>query len=163
MSEPVVSTDEVAAEAQIKAQELRAFLSKSRDILSADQLVSLVAPRAHFEVDFPKLHCYFFTVDGVLMGRKVVGALFAGEPMLIHAPNFLQAQELANQGLRSTVDLLHKEYETRGLRGADLSPVEQGLAKEVAGGRGREGDQLRKLPKMKAIMEHVIGGLPWRW
>ncbi len=158
----VVSSDEVAAEAQAQAAKLREFLVKSRDILNADQLVSLVSPRARFEVDFPKLQAYFFTVDGVLHGKKITGALFGGEPILVFAPTFLRAQELANSGLRSTVEFAIKEYETRGQR-AELSALEQGIAKDVAGRRSKEGDALAKLPKMRHMLEHVIGKMPWKW
>src|SRR3989337_557362 len=124
---------------QAKAIGINTELAQRRQILNADQLASLIAPRAHFECDFSKFRAYFFTIDGVLNGRKITGAMFAGECILIFAENFLKAQELANSGLRATVELLHKEYDTRSLRGADLSPVEQGLAKEVAGGRRAPG------------------------
>jgi len=103
-------------------QQINAELARRREILTADQLAALVAPRAHFETDFPDLKAYFFTIAGVLNGRKITGAMFAGECILIFAENFLKAQELANSGLRATVELLHKEYDTRSLRGADLSP-----------------------------------------
>lgn len=144
--------------AQLKAAEIREFLIKSRPILNADALASMISPRAHFEIEFSNLHCYFFTVDGMLHGKKIIGALFAGEPMLIRAANYAQAQELANQGLRYTIELLHKEYSTRPFR---LSPIAEGLAQDAAGRRGRAGDQLRKIPKMRAFLEHIIGGKPW--
>ena len=147
-------------EAQLQAEKIRAFLIQSRPILNADKLASMISPRAHFEIDFPNLHCYFFTIDGMLHGKKITGALFAGEPMLVRAANFLQAQELANQGLRHTIELLHREYNTREFR---LSPVAEGLAQDAAGRRGREGDKLQKLPKMKRFLEHIIGGAPWKW
>lgn len=150
----------VLDEAQLEARKLKAFLTKTRQILNADQLASMISPRAHFEIDFPRLHSYFFTVDGLLMGKKISGALFAGEPMLVRAANFLQAQELANQGLRHTIELLHKEYSSRPFR---LSPVAEGLAQDLAGRRGRSGDQLGKLPKMRKFLEHIIGGKPWIW
>lgn len=146
--------------AQLEARKLKAFLTKSRQILNADQLASMISPRAHFEIDFPKLHSYFFTVDGVLMGKKITGALFAGEPMLVRAVNYAQAQELANQGLRHTIELLHREFNTRPFR---LSPVAEGLAQDAAGRRGRPGDQLAKLPKLRAFLNHIIGEKPWRF
>ena len=150
---------------QAKAIGINTELAQRRQILNADQLASLVAPRAHFECDFAKFRAYFFTIDGVLNGRKITGAMFAGECILIFAENFLKAQELANSGLRATVELLHKEYDTRSLRGADLSPVEQGLAHEVAGRRSgvSEGPPLQKNPKLQHMIEHLIGGKPWRW
>lgn len=157
--EPITS-DAIATEAQREADKIRRFLLQSRVILNADQLASMISPRAHFEIDFPNLHCYFFTVDGMLHGKKIIGALFAGEPMLVRAANYAQAQELANQGLRHTIELLHKEYSSRPFR---LSPVAEGLAQDAAGRRGREGDKLAKLPKMRAFLEHIIGAKPWRF
>jgi hypothetical protein len=150
-------------EAQVKAVEIKTELAQRREVLNADMLAGLIAPRARFEREFEKLRAYFFTIDGMLNGRKVVGAMFAGECILVFADGILKAQELANSGLRSTVELLHREYETRGLRMDDLTPVEQGLAKDVAGRRGREGDGLATSPKMKHMLEHVIGGMPWKW
>lgn len=157
--EPITS-DAIATEAQREADKIRRFLLQSRVILNADKLASMISPRAHFEIDFPKLHCYFFTIDGVLNGKKITGALFAGEPMLVRAANYAQAQELANQGLRHTIELLHNEYASRPFR---LSPVAEGLAQDAAGRRGREGDKLAKLPKMKKFLDHIIGGKPWTW
>lgn len=157
-----ITLDSTEKAVQVKAIGINAELSRRRLILNSDQLAGLIAPRARFEQEF-EFRAYFFTIDGMLSGRKITGAMFAGECILVFADGVLKAQELANSGLRSTVELLHKEYDTRSLRGADLSPVEQGLANDIAGRRGRAGDGLAKMPKMKHMMEHIIGGLPWRW
>jgi hypothetical protein len=161
----IITSAPIIDEAQGKARALNSELAQKRIILNADQLASLIAPRAHYECDFSGVKrgekvAYFFTVDGVLNGRKIVGAMFAGEVALVFAANFLQAQELANQGLRATIDLLHKEYATRPFR---LSPVAEGLAQDAAGRRGRPGDNLQKLPKLRALLDHIIGGKPWSW
>jgi len=87
-------------------------------------------------------------------------ATAAAATMLVRGVNFAQAQETANQGLRHTVELLHKEYATRPFR---RSPAAEGLSQDVSGRRGRSGDQLTKLPKMKAFLDHIIGGKTWRW
>lgn len=158
-----VAPTPVESEAQAAARALERELVARRELLDADQLASLIAPRAHFEQEFARFGAYFFTVDGVLMGRKVVGAMFAGEVILVYADNFLQAQDLANRGLRETVRLLHEEYLTREFR---LSPMEQGMAQDAAGRRGRSSEPGRELsgnPKLKAMLAHVIGGLPWKW
>lgn len=150
--------------AQAKSIEIRTELAQRRRILSADQLANLIAPRGHFESEFPDLHAYFFTVDGVLNGRKIVGALFAGEVMLVFAPNFLIAQERANEGLRATKDLLYQEYETRKLRLADRTPMVQGLVAETGGRNAREGSEtLQRNPYLKHMLAHKLGGLPWKW
>lgn len=159
-----IRPDQVEPEAQAKATELNRELARRRLVLNADQLASLVAPRARFECDFlPRFQVYFFSIDGVLAGQKITGAMFAGECMLVRADNFAKANDLANAGLRATVDLLHREYETRSLRGDDFSPVERGLAKEVAGTRARPGGELKTAPKLKHMIEHVLGGKPWKW
>jgi len=164
VSEPgdkiVVTNSEVATEAQAKAKQINSELSKRREILTADQLVSLISPRARFECDFPDLNAYFFTIDGVLNGRKIAGAMFAGECILIFEDNYMKAADLANRGLRETVKLLHEEYETRDLR---LSPVAAGLAMDATGRKAKPGDQLQKLPKLRRLLEHLIGGKPWQW
>jgi hypothetical protein len=160
---PITLTEPADQEVQAKAQGINAELARRRQILNADQMTALVAPRARFETEFAKYGCYFFSINGVLNGRKITGAMFAGQCILVRAENFAKAQELANAGLRSTSELIHREYETRSLRGDDMSPIEQGIAKEVAGRRGREGDGLASNPKLKHMLEHVIGGLPWKW
>lgn len=141
-------------------------LAARRVVLTADQLASLIAPRARHEETFQKFEAHFFTIDGVLNGAKVRGALFANEAILVFAPTLIAAQELANSGLRTTIELLHKEYETRSLRMEDLSPIEAGLAQEVAGRKGNPsapGRELAHFPKMKAMIAHIMGGLPWKW
>jgi len=141
-------------------------LATRRVVLDADQLASLIAPRARHEDTFVKFEAHFFTIDGVLNGAKVRGALFAGEAILVFAPTLIAAQELANAGLRSTIELLHKEYETHSLQLDDLSPTEAGLAREVAGRRARPsapGGELRSFPKLRAVIAHVLGGQPFKW
>ena len=96
----------------------------------------------------------------VVEAERMVAINNQKETMLVRGVNFAQAQETANQGLRHTVELLHKEYATRPFR---RSPAAEGLSQDVSGRRGRSGDQLTKLPKMKAFLDHIIGGKTWRW
>jgi hypothetical protein len=61
------------------------------------------------------------------------------------------------------VKLLHEEFETRDAR---LSPMEQGMGHDAAGRRGRLSEPGRELagnPKLKALIAHVIGGMPWKY
>jgi len=85
-------------------------------MLTGDQLVSLVAPRARFEQHFPSLNAYFFTIDGVLNGTKIVGAMFGDSCMLVYASSKDKAMEQANAGVRTTITLLHDEYNSRNSR-----------------------------------------------
>jgi len=154
---------EINPEAQAAALALNTELAARRKILTGDELAALIAPRARHEVSYDKFSAHFFTIDGVLNGKKIQGAMFAGECMLIFAVGPQSAQELANSGLRRTIELLHEEYETRETR---LSPLEAGMVQDITGRRGKAsapGRELSTLPKLKAIMRHVIGGLPWKY
>ncbi len=163
----VIVPPAVEQAAQKRGQELEAGLVRTRENLNADMLAAMIAPRAHFEEEFNlpgEKRAFFFTVDGVLNGRKVIGALFAAQCMLIFAANYLEACDLANRGLRSTIELMHEEYEKRlANEAAANSAIMRGLQRDAGGRRGQDGDQLARLPKMKALMAHVIGGLPWKW
>jgi hypothetical protein len=149
-------TPEMTDSANAAGHNLAIELRDTRIVLNADMLASLVAPRANFETDFPNTidgkRAFFFTVDGVLNGKKVHGALFAGECILVFAENFLLAQQLANQGLRDTVRLLHEEYEARGTE----------IEIESGGRRTVEGAEERLDPFTKKMLAHVLGGLPWQ-
>lgn len=160
----------MSAEAQAKAIDFNTELQRRRRVLNMDELASMAAPRARFEREFAipgHQTCYFFSIDGVLNGRKIEGAIFAGECMLVQADNYFAAADLATRGLRATVEIAHEEYRTRELRGDDLSPTQRGLIHDaVAGRKGRvsaPGEELRSMPKLKAMIEHIIGGLPWKW
>jgi hypothetical protein len=158
-----MNDDAINHEAQAAAQVLNIELARHRKILNADELAALISPRARHEVSYDKFGAHFFTIDGVLNGKKIQGAMFAGECALIYAVGPKSAQELANAGLRSTIELIHEEYETRSAR---LSPVEAGIVQDIAGRRGqgsKPGQELAKLPKLKAMMAHKIAGLPWKW
>lgn len=165
----MTADDDQHAAAQARGEELARRLERRRDILTADMLSSMIAPRAHFEEEFNlpgEKRAFFFTVDGVLNGRRVIGALFAGECMLVFAHNFLEAQDLANRGLRSTIDLMHEEYDKRvANQAAENSAIMRGLQHEAGGRRAgsAQGPGLPRLPKMRALIEHVIGGKPWKW
>jgi hypothetical protein len=162
---PIDGPEQINLEAQHKAIELRDELRQRREILSADMLAGLVAPRARLEQSYTNLSAYFFTVDGVLNGRKISGALFAGECMLIFAPTEAAAQDLANRGLRSTIELMEQEFNDRVKRG-EVSPVEEGLQHESAGRHDLNPGSTINTPqmqKLKAIMATEIGKLPWKW
>lgn len=138
-------------------------------VLNMDQLASLISPRARFEQEFalpePYQKCYFFSIDGVLNGKKIEGALFAGQVILVQAENFLAAQDLANRGLRSTVEIAHEEYNTRELRAED-SPIAKGLRDDLAGRKMRvskPGEELASNPFLKSVIAAELGGLPWKF
>jgi hypothetical protein len=124
--------------AQGAATEFSVQLAKRRDILTADQLASLISPGVKFEDEYQLKDCkaFFFTINGVLHGRKIDGALFAGECILTYGNSVMDAKDLAVRGLRATVDLLHEEYATRNEREAvSDSPIIAGLDSPDIGGR----------------------------
>lgn len=164
-TEQVIDTSSTINEAQQKAQEINRELAVTRTILNADQLASLIAPRARLEKNFEKLNAYFFTIDGVLNGKKVQGALFAGECMLVFATTERHAQEQANAGLRATIELIHEEFDTRSQRELEAQGMTaKGLAVDAGGRKGSHPDKPPQVhPKLNAIMQHIIGGKPFKY
>lgn len=166
-------SDRVAGEAQGHAQAVEAELRAKREILTADMLASLIAPRARLEEWWPRLQAGLFSIDGVLHGKKIRGALFAGECVLVYAVSEAGAQDLANRGLRSTIELLHEEFDTRNTRALrGRSPAARGLSRDEigvgeSGGRrarpsGSPDEALHRLPFLKDLLATEIGGLPWK-
>jgi len=159
------TADAKVDQAQIHAAALNAELASRRMILNADQLSGLVSPRARMEASFPELHAYFFSIDGVLNGKKIAGAMFAGECMLVFSASEAGAQAQANAGLRSTIELLRDEFDTRNLR--VMSAVEAGLQSDVGGRKAGVTETpppaQKQRSKLLAMIEHIIGGKPWKW
>jgi hypothetical protein len=160
-------TPEQEATAQGKAREFQVGLAGTRKVLSADEFASLIAPGVRFEQEFkfPDKSAFFFTINGVLNGKKVEGALFAAECILVWAPNVLDAKDLAQRGVRATVELLHEEYNGRQSRETrDL--IQQGVNGPDVGGRRMNRGAETPLPmkkKMEAMVRHVFGGEPFKW
>jgi hypothetical protein len=160
-------TPEIEAQAQGKAREFQVGLMGTRKVLTADELASLISPGARFEQEFkfPDKSAFFFTINGVLNGAKIEGALFAAECILVWAPNMLDAKDLAQRGIRATVELLHEEYNGRASR-EFKDKIQQGIDGPDIGGRraGRgAGMPLPQRKKMEAMVRHVYGGEPWKW
>jgi hypothetical protein len=142
-------------EAQAAAAALNAELAQRRTILNADQLCSLISPRARLERAFPALQAYFFTIDGVLNGSKVTGAMFAGECMLVLAFSERSAQEQANAGLRETVKLLEEEYRHRDILGTGATGA--GLSVEGGGRKHDERPLFGKAAEQRAKLVRIMG------
>lgn len=71
--------------------------------LSADDLRDLKEPHARLEEH--RGDQWVFSIDGMLRGKHVRGALFEGESMIVQAPTQRDAQTLADAGLRHTIHL----------------------------------------------------------
>lgn len=74
-----------------------------RRILTIQELcyVKNLSPR--YEQFFPEVHAYFYTIDGMLNGEVLKGAMLAGHCVLVFAPNREAASEIATSGLLDTV------------------------------------------------------------
>lgn len=137
-------------------------------MLSSDELASLVdaRPRLEKEVCLPGdavrgEHIFMFSIDGTLMGERYLGCLFAGEAMLVQAKDFPSALKTARDGLKDTIHLLHAERAQRSV----VELANHGISIDTAGRRlnGAAPHGLARDPKMRAILGHLIGGLPWKW
>lgn len=149
-------------EAQRKSNVVQLELAKTRKVLTADELAVLVNPRPRLELHMSALGAFLFSIDGVLVGKKVRGCLFAGECMLVYGETEEKARKLAQDGLFDTIALLHEEYQTRDQR--LNQDVYDGL--QVDGGGRKGGRQEREpqvAPKLKAMMAHILAGKPWKW
>lgn len=155
MSEDPAAADQAVEDLNWHVANFAAHLAKTRPILDSDKLASLVSPRARLEFDLDAVDAFVFTVDGVLQGKKVVGALLAGECILVRAKSAREAQELANAGLRDTIKLLHEEYATRDHRGnAELLSVEAGGRRN----RPSPGEPLAHMPKLQEMLRNAFKG-----
>ena len=149
-------TPEMEATAQGKAREFQATLVGKRIVLNADQLANLVSPGVRLEqrYEFPDKSAWFFTINGVMQGKRIGGALFAGECILVFASSETEAKSLAQRGLRETVDLLHEEYLNRRER-EQRDLIQQGVHGADVGGRrmhqgGFSGEQSQKMSRIIA-------------
>ena len=59
----------------------------------------------HYEQFFPEIHAYFYSIDGMLDGERLQGAMLAGHCILVFAPTREAASEIAADGLLDTVKL----------------------------------------------------------
>lgn len=142
-----------------------------RHVLSMDELAALKDVRPRFEKEFKlpgdkrghRNKLYFFSIDGTLNGARVIGCLFAGECILVQSDRgFEHALKIAKDGLVETVELAYTYWKES--QGALLKPVEA-VTIDVGGGRARPNlpkrEDLDTDPKLRAMIEHIIGGKPW--
>lgn len=144
----------------------------ARRILHADELCRMKDLQPQFEKEMklpgdsrgPTNTVFMFSVNGLLDGKPVRGALFAGEAMLVQARTLKQAERIAREGLRDTARFAVMELEQRPV----IERVQNaGLAIEAAGQRGsvrasEDEALLRTDQVMKKILATEIGKLPWR-
>ena len=161
-------TAEEARLGELARQETTRHLGRRR-VLNMDELAELkdVRPRLEKEFRLPgdsrkRNKAFMFSIDGTLRGERVTGCLFAGECILVQATSFEKANNIAKAGLNDTVDLAIEYW--RDSHGALLTPMEA-IKVEVGGGRASSNPKQPDLatdPKLKAMLQHIIGGKPWR-
>lgn len=141
-----------------------------RRVLNMDELAVLKdqRPRLEKEMRLPgdkrgnKNRIYFFSIDGFLDGGAVSGCLFAGECIMVQSDRgFEHALKLAKDGLAETIELAYTYWKES--QGALLRPMDH-LVVEVGGGRATAKNKQPDLatdPKLKAMLQHIIGRKPW--
>lgn len=148
-------------------------LATARRILTMDELVEMneTTPRFEKEIKLPgdsrgaTNTVFLFSVDGMLKGQPVKGALLAGECMMVQARTLKAAERICKEGLRDTIGFAHEEFDNRSLIELPESAANEGVSVEVGGRRVRPGDDpelLRSDPTMKKMLAHMIGKLPWK-
>lgn len=74
-----------------------------RRILTLQELCDTKNPTPRYEQFFPEVHAYFYTIDGMLNGEVLKGAMLAGHCILVFAPSREAASDIASSGLLDTV------------------------------------------------------------
>jgi hypothetical protein len=120
-------------------------MAENRRILNADELASLTDMHMRMEKAFPRFHVYLFSIDGRLNGERITGCLFAGQCVMVFGKTFKEAHALANDGVHSTIALLHQQYAESQRSMLEEATVEAKLI---------PGPGLK--PEHKAMMEAVL-------
>lgn len=75
-----------------------------RRILTLQELCDVKQPAPHFEQFFPEISAYFYSIDGMLDGERLTGAMLAGHCILVFAMSREIASEIAIGGLLDTIN-----------------------------------------------------------
>lgn len=136
-----------------------------------DELAELKDARPRLEKEFKlpgdsrgRSRVYMFSIDGTLKGVRLMGCLFAGECMVVQAESFQKAHGLAKEGLQETIGLAYQYWGENEGRLVYAAP-DAGIQVEVGGGRHAANvgqPDLATDPKMKAMLESIIGKKPWK-
>ena len=146
-----------------------------RPNLTMDQLVELTDRRVRLEKEIRlpgdarggKNRVYMFSIDGTLRGAHVRGCIFAGSCIMVQSDiGFEPALKMAREGLETTISLA-KEYYEQLNRSVVVAkgPLDEAHLNVDVGGR-RSGSlaspNLATDLKLRAMLEHLIGGKPWK-
>lgn len=146
-------------------------LATARRILRMDELAAMkdVKPRFEKEIKLPgdsrgeTNTVFLFSLDGMLEGQPVVGALLAGECMLVQARSLKMAERIAKEGVGDTVRFAIEQSEQANSV-LDLSEMNRGISVEGGGRKAanEDGELLQSDPLLKSILAAEIGKLPWK-
>lgn len=146
-------------------------LATARRILRMDELAAMkdVKPRFEKEIKLPgdsrgaTNTVFLFSLDGMLEGQPIVGALLAGECMLVQARSLKMAERIAKEGVGDTVRFAIEQSEQENSV-LDLSEMNRGISVEGGGRKAanEDGELLKSDPLMKSILAAEIGKLPWK-
>lgn len=147
----------------------------TRPVLTMDQLVEMtdLRPRLEKEIRLPgdargaRNRIYMFSIDGTLRGNRFKGCLMAGECMNVQSDRgFEHALKLAKDGLHDTIEMAKDYFNELTRSVVVVSPVDASHMQVDAGGRraGSEPKQpdLATDPRLKAMIQHIIGKKPWQ-
>lgn len=146
-------------------------LATARRILTADELCMLRDARPRFEKQIvlpgdsrKRNTVWMFSIDGMLDGEAVIGALFAGECMLVQARTQHMAERIAKEGLKDTASFALAEFEGRTRMVQPVTATQQGLTIEGGGRKAasEDPDLLRTDPVMRKVLAAEIGGIKWK-
>ncbi len=148
-------------------------LAIARRILTMDELVEMTGAVPQFEKEI-KLPgdsrgatntVFLFSVNGMLKGQAVKGALLAGECMMVQARTLKMAERICKEGLRDTIGFAHEEFDNRSVIELPESAANEGVSVDAGGRSARPGDDpelLKSDPTLKTMLSHLIGKLPWK-
>ena len=141
-------------------------------VLKIDELIEItdLRPRLEKEMRLPGdsrgggNKVWFFSVDGTLSGNHLKSCLLAGECIMVQAKGFEQALKLAKDGLHDTIELAREYFDELQRSIVVASPLDHShMSIDVGGRLAGPGDQpLKGDPKLRAMIEHIIGGKPWK-
>lgn len=146
----------------------------NRPVLTMDQIVEMtdLRPRLEKEMQLPgdkrgaKNRIYFFSIDGYLRGNFLKGCLLAGECIMVQGDQgFENALGQAKDGLAATLELAKEYFDELNRSVVVADPVSAATMVDVGGRRAGnvpERPPLETDPKMRRIIEHVIGKKPWK-
>jgi hypothetical protein len=146
-----------------------------RAVLNMDQLAEMtdVRPRLEKEIKLPgdargsRNRIYFFSIDGTARGNRFTGCLFAGECIMVQSHRgFEHALKIAKDGLNDSIEIAKDYFDELNKSVVVASPLEASHLNVEVGGRRRHNvpkqPDLASDPKLKAMIEHIVGGKPWK-